>query len=140
MKNILLLILVLFMFGFFGGKYKTVKESNGTISIPIKELETEKASFYRYKVNDKDIKFFAIKLKDGSIRTAFDACEICYPAKKGYSQQGEFMICNNCGLKFHQSKIGVIAGGCNPSPLKSTITKDQILISTKELITHYKYF
>lgn len=141
MKKILILILAsIFLTGFFGGKYKKVKDNNGVIAIPINELKDGNAQFYKYTFKDKEIKFFIIRTNDGSIRTAFDACDVCYPAKKGYSQQGDFMICNNCGMRFHQSKIGIFKGGCNPSPLKSEIRAGNILITVQELSTHYNYF
>ena len=59
--------------------------------------------------------------KDGEYRAAFDACDVCYPNKKGYTQQGDLMVCNNCGLQFESTKINEVKGGCNPSPIERTL-------------------
>ncbi len=143
MKNILLLsFLVIFSSGFtiFSGKYKDVKEKSGVISVPIGDITSEKAVFYKYNLKGKEIKFFFLRSKEGTIRAAFDACDVCYPARKGYSQSGDFMVCNNCGQKFHVSGIGLLRGGCNPSPLNFKIDKGFINITLNELLTHYNYF
>lgn len=143
MKNILLVsFFVIFLSGFtiFNGKYKDVKENRGVISIPTGDITSEKAVFYKYNFKGKDIKFFFLRTKDGTIRAAFDACDVCYPAKKGYSQSSDFMVCNNCGQKFHVSGIGLFRGGCNPSPLNFKVDKGFISVSLNELLSHYNYF
>jgi len=142
MKNILIFLILIFTFGFtfFGDNYKELHDKNGFIMIPTSDVKNEKATFYKYNYKGKNIKFFLLKTKDGKIRAAFDACDVCYPAKKGYSQTNDFMICNNCGMKFHISRIGDFRGGCNPSPLKFNLEKDYIKISVTELATHYNYF
>lgn len=143
MKNILILFsLVVLLSGFtlFSGKYKEIKDRNGIITIPVSDIKSEKATFYEYDYRGKKIKFFLLKTKDGMLKAAFDACDVCYPAKKGYSQSGDYMICNNCGLKFHITKIGLYKGGCNPSPLNFKLEKGGIIITVNELVSHYNYF
>jgi uncharacterized membrane protein len=89
--------------------------------IPISDVDDGKAHFYEYNYNGKIIKYFILKSSDGIIRAAFDACDICYEAGKGYSQQGDYMVCNNCGQKFLSTKINEEKGGCNPAPLDRTV-------------------
>lgn len=98
-------------------KYTTVKPVDGIIKIDRNEVSDGKAHYFKAEAGGKDVKFFLLKSEDGVIRAAFDACDVCYKEKKGYSQDGNFMVCNNCGMRFHSSKINVVKGGCNPSPV-----------------------
>lgn len=99
------------------------------------------AKFYDYKLSDnKPIRFFVIKSSDGVYRAALDACDTCYHAKKGYHQEGDDMICNNCGLHFHSSQINEVHGGCNPVGLPRTIEGNQLVIKASELESRGGYF
>jgi uncharacterized membrane protein len=99
------------------------------------------AKFFDYKLSDsKPIRFFVIKSSDGVYRAALDACDMCYHAKKGYHQEGDDMICNNCGLHFHSSKINEVHGGCNPVGLPRTIDGSQLIIKASDLESRGGYF
>jgi len=99
------------------------------------------AKFFDYKLPDnKPIRFFAIKSSDGAYRAALDACDTCYHAKKGYHQEGDDMICNNCGLHFHSAQINEVHGGCNPVGLPRTIEGNQLVIKASELESRGGYF
>jgi len=99
------------------------------------------AKFFDYKLSDnKPIRFFVIKSSDGVYRAALDACDTCYHAKKGYHQEGDDMICNNCGLHFHSSQINEVHGGCNPVGLPRTIEGNQLVIKGSELESRGGYF
>ncbi len=74
------------------------------------------------------------------IRAALDACEVCHRAKKGYVQQGNDMICINCGLKFRTDKVNEVKGGCNPHPVNRTIQGDKLVISQQEVASGLRYF
>lgn len=125
----------------WGSKYKTVKpNSKGIISIAINQINDGKAHYFETKVNGKSIRFFALKSKDGIIRAAFDACDVCYRSKKGYRQDGDFMICNNCGMKFHSTRINVVKGGCNPSPLRRFNDGKFLHVTIRDIASGAFYF
>jgi uncharacterized membrane protein len=86
------------------------------------------------------IKYFILKSADGVIRAAFDACDVCWPEGKGYVQDGDVMICRNCGRRFESVKVNVVQGGCNPAPLERTIQGDQVVILADDLIKGQGYF
>ena len=110
------------------------------VRIPISEIST-KAKFFDYNTADKrSVRFFVVKSSDGVYRAALDACDTCYHAKKGYHQEGDDMVCNNCGLKFHSALINQVAGGCNPIGLARTIEGDQIVIKASELERGGQFF
>ena len=99
------------------------------------------AKFFDYKLSDnKPVRFFVLRSSDGVYRAALDACDTCYHAKKGYHQEGDDMICNNCGLHFHSSQINEVHGGCNPVGLPRTIDGNQLVIKASELESRGAYF
>lgn len=123
-----------------GSKAKELKPQNGVITIPVKDVDNGKAHYFSVKQDKKEIRFFVLKSSDGVIRAAFDACDVCYREKKGYSQNGEFMVCNNCGMKFHSRRINEVKGGCNPAPLNRTVDKNNLVIKTTDLSTGTMFF
>ena len=128
-------------FAFSLGKYEKVKASNGTISVPAAKLADGKAHFYRFEDGGKEIAFFAVKSSDGSIKTAFDACDACYKSKKGYEQQADKMNCKNCNQKFAINRLGPNAtGGCNPGYLPHQLTGNTITINASDLKSGARYF
>lgn len=98
-----------------------VKEPD-SLYIKVSDVSDAKAHFFEYPSNTgKTIRFFVLKSSDGIFRAAFDACDVCYREKRGYRQEGDYMVCNNCGRKFPSNLINVEQGGCNPAPLQRTI-------------------
>jgi hypothetical protein len=115
--------------------------TDNSLYIPVSKVNDGIAHFYTYESStSKTIRFFVLKSSDGVIRAAFDACDVCYEAKKGYHQEGDFMVCNNCGMKFPSAKINEESGGCNPSPLKREIEGDSIVILKEEIEKGARFF
>lgn len=118
-----------------------VQSQNGVFSFPVSEFQDGKARHFNFKISpNQSIRFFVIKSSDGVIRAAFDACEVCYRAQKGYAQQGDNMVCLNCGMKFKSVKVNEVTGGCNPSPLKRTVKDGKVIINQQDLLVGAKYF
>ena len=96
-------------------------DTSGTASGDLKILKsevTETAKFYPYKAGKTNMEVMAVKASDGTIRTAFNTCQICFNSGRGYyEQQGEELVCQNCGNRFHIDQIEKIRGGCNPVPI-----------------------
>lgn len=127
-------------FAFSLGKYEKVKAVNGVVTLPVSKL-SDKARFFKFEDGGKEIVFFAVKVADGSIKTAFDACDSCYRSKKGYEQQGDKMNCNNCNQKFAVNRLGPNAtGGCNPGYLPHQLKGAAISIKASDLKEGAKYF
>lgn len=107
------------------------------IVIPLDEI-TETARFYPAKVNGIELEALAVKAPDGSIRTAFNTCQVCFSSGRGYYvQDGEVLVCQNCGNRFKMDDVEVTRGGCNPVPITEeykTVSEDSITIS-KDFLT-----
>lgn len=121
--------------------HKSVSSENGIITFEVSSFDNMRAGYYKYDFeNGKTVRFFILKSTDSAIKSAFDACDVCYRAGKGYIQSGNNMICVNCSQQFSSENIGRIRGGCNPAPL-SNITKDgKVIIKTSDLYDGIKYF
>ncbi len=123
------------------GKFEKVKAAAGEVSIPVARVTDGKARFYRFADGGKEISFFMVKAPDGAVKTAFDACDVCFREKKGYTQDGAFMVCKQCNRKFDTNRIGPHAvGGCNPSFLPSRQAGGNVIISVADLKAGARYF
>jgi uncharacterized membrane protein len=108
---------------------------------PVKDFRNGDARFYSYPAGDGvTIKYFLLKSSDGVIRAAFDACDVCWREGKGYTQKGDFMVCNNCGRRFASVRVNEVTGGCNPSPLTREIRGDKIILQVKDILQGKQYF
>jgi uncharacterized membrane protein len=123
------------------GKHEKVKAANGEVSIPAAKVANGKAHFYKFEDSGKEIAFFVVKASDGSIKSAFDACDSCYRDKKGYEQQDDMMRCRNCNQRFAIKRIGPNAtGGCNPGYLPNRVVGGNVVISASDLKGGAKFF
>jgi len=119
---------------------KLLTPVNGQLEIPLNEINDGKAHHFRVKADDGVmVTFFTLKSRDGIIRAAIDACDVCYKAGKGYAQSGDFMVCLNCGQKFASNKINVIKGGCNPAPLTRQVKDGALVVSMKDITANSWY-
>lgn len=101
------------------------------VKIPVSEI-SDKAQFYEYE----GIEYFAVKTDDGTIKTAFNACDVCYKSGKGYRQEGKDMICNNCGNHYTISGLGtknLAGGGCWPGYLPNKVEGNYLVIAKSDL-------
>jgi uncharacterized membrane protein len=118
-----------------------VTKTAEAIQISIADLDGGKAQFLTHQLaNNTQVRFFAVKSADGKYRAAMDACDTCFHAKKGYRQEGEVMVCNNCGMKFQNNMINEVKGGCNPVGVACTVEGNQLVIKTSELESRSSYF
>jgi len=131
---LIFLIVVVFTKGF--GLFKSSQtNSDGFVNILLSDV-TSNAKWYEYDLGGEKIRFFVVKASDGSIKTAFDACDVCYRYGKGYGQEGNYMVCNNCGNRYPIAGLGTEnknPGGCWPGYLPNAVKGDNILIKKSDL-------
>lgn len=111
------------------------------VVIPAAQFDDGQARFFTYDAaSGKTVRFFVMKSGDGVIRAAFDACDVCYREKRGYRQQGDHMLCVNCGQTFRSTDINVLQGGCNPAPLDRAVADGQVVLKAADLEQGAFYF
>lgn len=107
-------------------------EKGDNLIIKVEDL-SEDASFYPVEVDGTEMEVIAVKDAEGTIRTAFNTCQICYDSGNGYyKQEDDKLVCQNCGNAFTMDQVGNTSGGCNPWPIlddDKTVTDDEIQIS-----------
>lgn len=119
---------------FWGSRVQVLTPVNGQVEIPLTAISDGAAHHFKVQASDGTmVTFFTLKSNDGVIRAAIDACDVCYKAGKGYVQEGDYMVCLNCGQKFHESKINVLRGGCNPAPLERRIVGDKLIVQMADI-------
>lgn len=115
-------------------------DAMGAVRLPLADVAGEAAHFYAFLVGEEVVEIFVLWTSDNVIRTAFNACDVCYKARLGYRQDGAFMVCQNCGTRFESTKIGLVSGGCNPAPFPARVEGEELVFSAADLAAGLKYF
>jgi uncharacterized membrane protein len=110
------------------------------LTIPAAMFSDGKARHFEHTIGKQTIRFFILKSSDGIIRAAFDACDVCWPAGKGYYQDGDVMVCRNCGRRFASVLVNEVKGGCNPAPLNRSVQNGNVIIKVKDIAEGASYF
>jgi uncharacterized membrane protein len=110
------------------------------VALPVSLFEDGKARHFEYTDGALTIRYFILKSSDGIIRAAFDACDVCWPAGKGYFQDGDQVVCRNCGRRFASVLVNEVKGGCNPAPLNRNVVNGQVIIQVKDIMDGKQYF
>lgn len=110
------------------------------VTFPVSLFDDGKARHFQHVAGSFTIKYFILKSSDGIIRAAFDACDVCWPAGKGYYQDGDYMVCRNCGRRFASVLVNEVKGGCNPAPLIRNVENGKVVIQVKDILEGKQYF
>jgi uncharacterized membrane protein len=116
-----LVLIFLFTSGFnfnpLSGRTQVLEPVNGGLKIPLARISDGNAHHFKVKADDGTmVTFFVLKSRD-----------------EGYYQDGDFMVCENCGMRFASTRINVVKGGCNPAPLNREVRGDFLAISMKDI-------
>lgn len=126
---------------------KAAVTKDNDLVIPVNDIK-ESATFYPVEIDGTKMEIIAVKASDGTLRTAFNTCQVCYNSGKGYyEQEGDQLVCQNCGNRFGMDDVETTRGGCNPVPITDeyksvdstniTITKD-VLASAVSIFADWK--
>ncbi|MGN1371680.1 MAG: Fe-S-containing protein [Candidatus Coprovivens sp.] len=142
--SLLLFLIIIFLTGCNTAKEEKNKYINATLlddnRIAFKTEDiTSKTTFINYEVDNITIQLIAVKASDNTIRVSLNTCQSCSPAPLAYfKEEGEYLVCQNCGTKFHKDDIGKTAYGCNPIPIEEIEQTSEEIIITKDKIEKYK--
>ncbi|HXY79585.1 MAG TPA: Fe-S-containing protein, partial [Candidatus Bathyarchaeia archaeon] len=104
---------------------KMLTAVNDQVRVPLSELNDSSLHFYTVNTGVTTLRFLVIHQTNGNYAVALDACQICGWA--GYRQEGQNVICRNCGATIYIPSIGE-KGGCNPIPVKSTVQNGDVIV------------
>lgn len=92
-------------------------EAGGDLEIPVADL-SEHIKIYSFTVDGLQMEVLAARDPNGTVRTAFNTCQVCNGSRKAYFvEDGDRVVCQNCGNAFGREDVGVLSGGCNPYPI-----------------------
>jgi high-affinity iron transporter len=109
---------------------RTLTAQDNLVRIPLFELTDSSLHFYTADVGGSEIRFLVIHKLNGDYAVALDACQICGTA--GYRQEGQSVICRNCGAAIYIPSIGQ-SGGCNPISVKSRVEGGEVIVDLSAL-------
>jgi uncharacterized membrane protein len=103
--------------------------------IPVKDIGAQAGFFSFGAAPNVTMRFFAVLDKNKTVRIAFDACDVCYRAKKGYRIVDGLAVCGNCGNRFPLEALGEDSGGggCWPSYLAFTTGTGNVILKVSDL-------
>jgi uncharacterized membrane protein len=111
--------------------------TNGEVSIPLADAADGDLHRYAVTVDGTPIRFLLFQKPDGKVAVVFDACEICGGA--GFFKTANGLVCKNCASPINSQSVGT-PGGCNPVPLKSTISGGDVVIQEADLAAGARLF
>jgi FTR1 family protein len=114
-----------------------VNVQNGEALIPTSLLTDHDLHHFVIDVGGTDVRLIAMLDSSGTVRAGLDACMIC--GHQGYYQDGQNVICRNCGAVIYVPTIGQ-AGGCNPIHIDYVIEGDKLHIAAAALAGAAKTF
>ena len=86
----------------------------GDVILRADALSRDRITFLRLE-EDSPMELIAIRGEDGRAYAALGTCQSCNGSPRAYySQSGDALRCNNCGLTFPLSVIGTDGSGCHP--------------------------
>jgi high-affinity iron transporter len=109
---------------------KMLVAQDGQVRIPLSDLTDSSLHFYAADVDNTVIRFLVIHRTNGDYATALDACQIC--GRQGYRQEGQNVVCRNCGAAIYIPSIGE-SGGCNPISVKSRVEAGEVVVDLSAL-------
>ena len=103
---------------------------DGRVEIPVSEVADSNLHFFTADSNGTLLRFLVIRKGNGDFAVALDGCEIC--GWSGYRQEGQNVICRNCGAAIYVPSIGQ-SGGCNPVGVKARVDGGKISVDLTAL-------
>jgi uncharacterized membrane protein len=128
---------------FVGEKGEFIAIEDEKITLAASEVNDGKAHYFNTTLaSGKPVYFFVAKSPDGKLRAAANGCQSCGSALQGFRQDGDYMVCNTCGNRFHLDRVSLEKGGCNPVPISPDleVTNGEVEITGSQLTELVDYF
>lgn len=116
-------------------------EVSNSFVIPISEL-TKEVKFFSLKNNGINIEILTAIDKNDNPKATLNTCQNCMGSPKAYFiQDGDSVVCQNCGIGHKIETLGIAKRGCNPIPIDSLVIDDKnISFDKAELLDNTELF
>lgn len=118
-------------------------DTRGQVEIDIADLTPGTVRFFRFlNSGNQEVKFFVGRDENRTMQVAFDANEICYKLKRGYSHEegGDWVTCNKCEKSFRLSEVNAGGGGCKPVPVAHRVEGDRLILTESNILAGWRFF
>lgn len=94
-------------------EYQSPVVAGSDVVVETSILQSGIPVFYTYHFKKKKISFFVVKQGD-TVISFLDACNACYPKKRGYKFKDGRVVCQYCNEKYLIEQIAEGFGNCYP--------------------------
>ncbi|MDR2450878.1 MAG: DUF2318 domain-containing protein [Candidatus Accumulibacter sp.] len=115
-----------------------IAAQDGVVSIALDEVNDGNLHRHQFTASGGTaVRFIVIKKSESAYGVGLDACDICGPT--GYYQRKDQVVCKLCDVVMNKATIG-FPGGCNPVPLKFSVSEGKLRINAEDLEAERKRF
>ena len=116
-------------------------DTQGLVVLDVSDLEPNGVRFFRFlNSGNQEVKFFVGRDENQTIQVAFDANEICYKTKRGYTHQDDWLVCKKCEKAFRLSEVNAGGGGCKPVPVVHRVDGQKLILTESDILAGWRYF
>ena len=103
-------------------------------------LGRSQVRFFRFlNSGNQEVLFLVARDAAGDLQVAFDASENDFKLRRGFRQQGEWLINNKCDTALRLEEINQ-GGGCRPVPLRFRADGSQLVLTESALLEGWRLF
>jgi uncharacterized membrane protein len=123
------------------GYARVAPSRDGLVHINLDQVRPQQVKFFRFlNAGNQEVKFFVGRDARGDVQVGFDASEVCAKTKRGFRQQGDWMVCNKCDKSFRLAEINAGGGGCKPVPLEHRIAAGELILAETDILRGWRLF
>jgi len=122
-------------------KYLTApRVAQGVMQLDVADLGRSSVRFYSYlSPANQEVRFLVARDSAGEIQTAFDAAESDFKLRRGFRQEGDWIVNNKCGTSCKLADIAT-GGGCRPIPFAHRVAGNTLVLAENDLLAGWRYF
>lgn len=114
--------------------------ADGSVHLNVGALGPSQVRFFRYlNAGNQEVLFLVARDPGGNLQVAFDASENDYKLRRGFRQQGDWLINNKCETAVRLEDVNQ-GGGCRPVPIRFRLDGDQLVLTESALLEGWRLF
>jgi uncharacterized membrane protein len=122
-------------------KYQRVSaDREGMVRLDVAAVPASTVRFYRFlNSGNQEVKFLVARDAAGAFHTAFDASENDFKLRRGFRQDGDWIVNNKCDTTCRLEEIST-GGGCRPVPFRHRLEGTTLVVAEAVVLEGWRYF
>lgn len=122
-------------------KYQRVSaDREGMVRLDVSAVPASTVRFYRFlNSGNQEVKFLVARDAAGAFHTAFDASENDFKLRRGFRQDGDWIVNNKCDTTCRLEEIST-GGGCRPVPFRHRLEGTTLVVAEAVVLEGWRYF